>query len=94
MGSTAIERAGADERDAITAVALLERRIARPVRAEHVLDGPVVAGREQSSAQAGLCAEPFALAAGLVQQDRNFPQDSLRRTLYAFSYWRTSPRGL
>jgi hypothetical protein len=32
-------------------------------------------------AQAGLGAEPVALAAGVVQQDRNFPQDSLRRPL-------------
>ena len=74
----ALKRSGAHQRDPITAVAFLERGVAWTVRADDILDGPVRGGRQGLNAQAGRGAEPLAFLAYLVQQRRNFPQDSLR----------------
>jgi len=54
------------------------------VRADDVLDGPAVAGRERARGETGLAAEPLTLVASVVQQDRNFPQDSLRSRPLSF----------
>src|SRR5690606_25896181 len=82
MVSAADERTGADEGDAVTRVPLLERSVARTVRAEHVLDEPAVTCREHPRTQARL-AEPIALETGFVQRVSNFSQDSLRPLRHA-----------
>ena len=55
------------------------------MRADHVLDSPVVALRKHARAEAWPCAEPLPLFTSVVKEGRNFRQDFLRRNLYAFS---------
>jgi hypothetical protein len=40
----------------------------------------------------GCDAKPFALGTRVIQQDRNFPQDSLRSALYAGPYSEDKPK--
>src|SRR5688572_25889963 len=77
-GAATMKRAEAHERDAITVVAFLERSIVRAIRANDVLDGPIVILGDQLRAQPGWSAEPLTLSDGVIEQDRNFRQDSLR----------------
>ena len=61
------ERAGPHHRYAIAGVPLLERGIARAIRAQHVLYGPAIAGRQHLRAQAGGRTELLSLVAGVAQ---------------------------
>jgi hypothetical protein len=73
-----LESAGADEGNAIVLMPLLEWRIARAVRAQHILDSPAIAGRQNRSAQIAAAARTLALGTSIGENFSNFPQDSLR----------------
>jgi hypothetical protein len=57
---------------------LLERRIARTVRAKNVFESPAVTGRQNRGAQLATPPRTLTLGTGIDENVSNFPQDSLR----------------